>query len=294
MRGFFLIVGLMFAVSNGHGAAAAQLLPASRDARPQGERAIRMAQNGHRDQGGERGSVVEGCGVRDALCVANRLLMQMAREAGAGRRAQIEDLGRLMQRACGTNPKDVVCAGEFVSRGLALVTGPDAAPAPIFRERDRSGPGPVAPGPIGRRPHALPALGGLTCLPVRGNRGLFPARAGDNRTFGGWGLDETGPNSCAFAIRHWNPQYEIVCTQHGRPGNPRYAPQNIRDAYAFGPGVRTLRECVEAVTNIADGAICATQHGAGGYRMIDVASRRARGPTFLSLDQCLAALDRRR
>ena len=271
---------------------------ASIAATAQKQTTIRLAQNRnrHRNDRHGRGSVVEGCGVRDALCVADRLLHQMARDVGGRRRARIEDLEHHLQRDCGNRPKDAVCAGEFVSRGLRIMAGHDNTPAPVVRERRRGGP-PVVPEQwqrpgtqAGGRPVA-----GLKCVQARGYPGLFPARISDNRRFGSQGfVPARGPRSCAFAIRNWNRQFNIACTNHSSGSVKRFLPQNVRDAYGYGIGMPTLQACVEVVNGIRNGAICTIHRGSPGLRIMDIATRRVRGPSFLSVDRCLAALDRPR
>ena len=246
---------------------------------------IRIAQNRRRDGRNGRDSIVEGCGVRDALCVANRLLRQMERQVGGQRRRQIDELGKLMQRACGAQPKDVVCAGDFVSRALAVATGSGGAPGPIVRERRRQ---------PGGRPRPRSRVGGLSCQQRQGYPGLFPVRTSDNRSFGSRGFAANrGVDGCDYAIRNWNSYYAIVCTNHSTHGNRQIIAQNIADASVYGSGFRSLRACVASVAGIRRGAICARQPGAGSVRIMNIANRAFRGPSFPSLDRCLVALHNR-
>ena len=289
MRPFILSICLLIGAATAAVAAdGAKPDPAFVAAKASTQATIRLAQNPNRGPSGrrDRESVVEGCGVRDALCVANRLLRQMERRAQGPRRRQIDDLGKQMQRICGQNPKDVVCAGDFVSQALNVMTDRNAAPGPLVRDRGRGG-----PGPVGQRRNAPPSVAGLRCIQVRGYRGLFPARADDNRHFGGQGLRSgNGPESCAYAISNWNRRFEIVCTNIGSA----IAPQNLRDGFVYGAGSRSLGQCVEVINGIRNGAICARIPGSRGFRVMDIASRRTGGPSFPSVNQCLGALDRRR
>jgi hypothetical protein len=108
---------------------------------------------------------------------------------------------------------------------------------------------------------------------------------------GGQGLRTgNGPESCAFAIANWNRRFGIVCARNGAT----IVPKNARSAFNYGVGMRTLRQCVAVVNGIRDGAICTVQRGAPGLRIMDITTRQIRRRSFLSIDECLAALDRPR
>ena len=231
---------------------------------------IRIAQNRRPGRRNGRDILVEGCGVRDALCVANRLLRQMERQVGGQRRRQIDELGKLMQRACGDRPKDVVCAGDFVSQGIEITTG-SGRPGPIVRER---------------RPRSLPGMR-LHCLPAGGHPGYFPARKTDDRRFGSRGFRTLdGRNGCLRSVRNWNNRYQIVCTNHGN----RIVAQNTRDAFGYGWGLQNLEDCIRTVQGISRGGICIFDRGSG-FRIMDIGTRSARGRYFRTLDRCLETLN---
>jgi len=238
---------------------------------------IRLAQNRNRRPIGppDRDSVIEGCGVRDALCVANRLMRQMERQVRGQRRRQIDDLGKLMQRACGTTPKDVVCTGEFMSRALRVVTGRNDGPSPIVRERKRNY-------------NSGRSITGIGCV-NRGGR-FWPTRLRDNRSFGerGWETEA----GCYWSVQRMNRRHTIVCTDHTYDNILRFMPQNMLSGSTYGWGMPNLRLCVDAVIGISRGAICTVQRGAG-YRIMDIRNRSVHGRAFPSLNRCLAALDNR-
>jgi len=283
MRPFILSIYLLIGTVTGAIAADGTSENGSLDEARSLQPTIRLAQNRKRRPIGppDRDSVIEGCGVRDALCVANRLMRQMERQLRGQRRRQIDDLGKLMQRACGSTPKDVICTGEFLSRALRVVAGRDDGPGPIIRERGQ-----------GRPPGR--SVDGIGCV-RKGRLGHFyPTRLADNRSFGerGWET-EFGFGSCNWTIGNMNKRHAIVCINHTYDNTLRFIPQNMRDGRTYGWGMPNLQACVDAVNGISRGAICTIQRGAG-YRTMDIQTRTFRGRAFGALNRCLPALDRRR
>ncbi len=222
-------------------------------------------------------SVLSGCGTRDALCVANRLLSQMKELADRRKRRRLDKLIERLDRKCRSRPRDVTCSGEVVSRGITVVLGGNAKkPKP-------------KPSPQPRQPSIRP-MTGLTCLSVPGYRGHFPARIEDNYHFGANGFPlRPYVQSCEYAVQNWNPEYKLVCVNHGQN---RFIPLHTNDASTFGIGMRSLSDCVTALKQIRNGAICTVASPRNEYQIMDIRSRSAVGGLYRSAGQCIAALGR--